>query len=331
MGAMLPMPDLSDGRVLRYVCGVRPCRRGGLRLEADRLGDRVLIHNYGHGGSGVTLSLGGAEAVLDLVGPADGSRVAVLGGGVSGLSVARALLRAGHAVRIYAEALGVQTTSAIAGAMWFPLAIDFPEPGPARDRFNSILKSSYHQFFSMKDSGWGVREICVYEPAEADEHPEYFEAGAIGPPRLVPAGEPVPPGMDRCRSFRSLFVDTSLFLPRLFDEVVRLGAEIVQRRFADLDSIAALDEGILVNCLGLASGELFGDKAVFPARGLMVEIEGRTIDYAIHDGFRYIFPRENSLLLGGTYEPGCAGPPGDDAPYRAILEQHRRRLSGEMV
>src|SRR5260221_370123 len=48
--------------------GLRPFREGGIRLEADRTaGCRSVIHNYGHGGSGFTVSWGCAEAVAQLL------------------------------------------------------------------------------------------------------------------------------------------------------------------------------------------------------------------------------------------------------------------------
>ena len=47
--------------------GLRPFRRAGVCLEAGQLGDgRRVIHNYGHGGSGFTLSWGCARAVFAL-------------------------------------------------------------------------------------------------------------------------------------------------------------------------------------------------------------------------------------------------------------------------
>jgi D-amino-acid oxidase len=47
--------------------GLRPFRKSGVRLEHARLGDgRTVIHNYGHGGSGFTLSWGCAKDVLEL-------------------------------------------------------------------------------------------------------------------------------------------------------------------------------------------------------------------------------------------------------------------------
>jgi D-amino-acid oxidase len=52
--------------VLAERVGLRPFRKSGVRLELDQLPDgRTVIHNYGHGGSGFTLSWGCAREVLD--------------------------------------------------------------------------------------------------------------------------------------------------------------------------------------------------------------------------------------------------------------------------
>ncbi len=44
--------------------GLRPFREGGVRLQIEP-GGRI-VHNYGHGGAGVTLSWGCADEVADL-------------------------------------------------------------------------------------------------------------------------------------------------------------------------------------------------------------------------------------------------------------------------
>jgi D-amino-acid oxidase len=57
--------NINKPRVIAERVGLRPFRRSGFRLERDRLrDDRIVIHNYGHGGAGFTLSWGCAREVL---------------------------------------------------------------------------------------------------------------------------------------------------------------------------------------------------------------------------------------------------------------------------
>ncbi|XP_030386400.1 D-aspartate oxidase [Scaptodrosophila lebanonensis] len=60
------VPGLANAQHLFDWVGLRPGRRQ-LRLEAERRGNKLLIHNYGHGGSGVTLAWGCADDVLQLL------------------------------------------------------------------------------------------------------------------------------------------------------------------------------------------------------------------------------------------------------------------------
>lgn len=73
--ASVLVPELARARVLRHKVGLRPARPS-VRLEEERAdagpdgaGQRV-VHCYGHGGAGVTLSWGCADEVAALVGPA---------------------------------------------------------------------------------------------------------------------------------------------------------------------------------------------------------------------------------------------------------------------
>lgn len=64
------LPSLKSAEVVREWVGLRPCRTKGVRLEADelKLGNRTVpvIHNYGHGGCGVTLFWGCSQEVARL-------------------------------------------------------------------------------------------------------------------------------------------------------------------------------------------------------------------------------------------------------------------------
>ena len=65
---------IDNPRVLTERVGLRPFRKSGVRLERQHLRDgRTVIHNYGHGGSGFTLSWGCAEKVLALAGLSGGA------------------------------------------------------------------------------------------------------------------------------------------------------------------------------------------------------------------------------------------------------------------
>jgi D-amino-acid oxidase len=64
---------IEKPNVLAERVGLRPFRKSGVRLERDHLSDgRTVVHNYGHGGSGFTLSWGCAEEVFELT--TDGAR-----------------------------------------------------------------------------------------------------------------------------------------------------------------------------------------------------------------------------------------------------------------
>ena len=109
---------VSPDRVIRTVAGLRPYRPSGFVVRVDKLDGKVLVHNYGHGGAGVSLSWGTAELAVDLATASGASRYAVLGCGAVGLATARLLQRRGHDVVIYARDLPPNTTSNIAGAEW---------------------------------------------------------------------------------------------------------------------------------------------------------------------------------------------------------------------
>jgi glycine/D-amino acid oxidase-like deaminating enzyme len=55
---------ISRERLIRTVVGLRPYRPRGFVVGAEQLGDKLVVHNYGHGGAGVTLSWGTASMAV---------------------------------------------------------------------------------------------------------------------------------------------------------------------------------------------------------------------------------------------------------------------------
>src|SRR5262245_30028415 len=95
--------DVAEDRITRKVAGLRPFRPSGFVVRAEALGDKTVIHNYGHGGCGVTLSWGTADMSARLVLEATHRQAAVIGCGAVGLATARLLQDRGFGVAMSAK------------------------------------------------------------------------------------------------------------------------------------------------------------------------------------------------------------------------------------
>jgi len=56
-------PNLDLVYLGKKMLGVRPMRHGSPKLSVEKIGDQIVAHDYGHGGSGWTLAPGSAEYV----------------------------------------------------------------------------------------------------------------------------------------------------------------------------------------------------------------------------------------------------------------------------
>src|SRR5437660_934077 len=87
--------NVSWDRVIRTTVGLRPHRDAGFVLRAEKLDAKTLIHDYGFGGAGMSLSWGCGSLVADLAMQTGARRAAVVGCGAPGLTAARQLQRRG--------------------------------------------------------------------------------------------------------------------------------------------------------------------------------------------------------------------------------------------
>lgn len=163
---------VERSRLIRTVVGLRPFRPGGFVVEAGRLGEKFLVHNYGHGGAGVTLSWGTSSAAVDLTRdfnlPATARSFAVLGCGVIGLTTARMIQRrltGGSSVTIYARDLPPETTSNIAGAFWSPTSVYDQQHITTKfsQQFQTACVVSNRVFQTLVGADYGVRWIDTFE------------------------------------------------------------------------------------------------------------------------------------------------------------------------
>src|SRR6185312_3664428 len=101
------------------VC-LRPFRAQGPRIESEQIGNTLVVHNYGHGGSGWSLSWGSANLAMQKALVNSPKEIAVIGCGAIGLTSAIMAQRTGAQVTIYARDLLPQTRSARATGSWTP-------------------------------------------------------------------------------------------------------------------------------------------------------------------------------------------------------------------
>jgi D-amino-acid oxidase len=82
---LAPIRSRTD-RIFDIAVCLRPFRPAGPRMDTERLGDTLVVHNYGHGGSGWSLSWGSSARAVRLAMQASPSEVAVIGCGILGLT-----------------------------------------------------------------------------------------------------------------------------------------------------------------------------------------------------------------------------------------------------
>ena len=101
------------------VC-LRPFRAAGPRLDTEMIGDPLVVHNYGHGGSGWSLSWGSGTIAVQKAMATSPREIAVIGCGALGITSAILAQRAGAQVTIYCKDLVQQARSARASGVWTP-------------------------------------------------------------------------------------------------------------------------------------------------------------------------------------------------------------------
>ena len=225
---------VSEDRVIRVVAGLRPYRPGGFVVRAERFGAKTLVHNYGHGGGGITLSWGTSHLAVDAGFGGPDREYAVLGCGAVGLATARLIQRRGGRVTIYAKALPPETTSNIAGGQWWPASVYAESVAtPAfMTQFVQAARLSYGHYQPLVGARYGVRWTRNYYIGRDSV------AGAVGvladlapEARVLAAGEH-PFGATSVVQVDGMQVEPAIYLQAMLDDVLAAGGKVVVRDFA---------------------------------------------------------------------------------------------------
>ncbi len=321
----LPPVNVSPARVIRTIAGLRPYRASGFVVRAEALGDKRLVHNYGHGGAGITLSWGTSRLAVDLGLPGHNGPVAVLGAGIVGLSTARLLQEAGCAVTLYAAALPPQTTSNVAGGQWHPASLYKADQVTPEwlAQFKAAMDYSWRRFQIMTGEEYGIRWLPTYQEVGGTSDNEGDPAAAYetDPVVLGPGRHPFP--VDSVRRYMTMYAETDHLLRQLTRDVQIAGGRFVVRAFASPAEVAALPETLVFNCTGLGAGKLFGDTVIEPVRGqLAILLPQAEVQYAYLGTMGYMFPRGDGVVCGGSFEHGEWDPSPQPERIARILARH---------
>lgn len=303
-------------------------------VKAQRFGDRTVIHNYGHGGGGISLAWGSSELAVELAGevaadwegrgwtgvgsgsgaagagpgpgPAAPGDFAVLGCGIMGLTTARLLQDRGFRVTVYARELPPDTTSNVGGGQWSPFTVfQSGSTTPEFDRqYERAARLAHRRYQLMVGPRYGVRWI---ENLQLGFQPRTTpRGGAIAD--LFHGEELYGPGEHPFEApylsvFSTMLIEPNTFLPAVMEDFLARGGAIRVREFRSLEEVLALEERGIINCTGIGSRALFGDDELIPIKGqLVVLLPQPEVDYILLGGASYMFPRSDGIQLGGSQE-----------------------------
>ncbi len=333
--------NCSWDRVIHTTVGLRPFRESGFRVEPEKLGHKTIIHDYGHGGGGMSLSWGTGYLAAEMALAHTSRRVAVLGSGAVGLAASRQLQRRGFDVTIYTKALPPHTTSNMSLAVWSPTSrvITINRRTPQWDeQFRFAAEIAYRELELMSGRDYGVTWIDTYSTND-EIPPERME----GPRRLLPehlrtGREILGPGehpfpLKYAIRTRGMRIEPAVFLEAILRDFILFGGKTVIREFSAPRDLMSLSETLIVNCTGLGSRDLFDDQEMTPIKGQLTLLAPQPdVNYGTFGGLRttsgergiglHMNPRRDGIALGGTAERGEWSTEPNEKAREAVVNGH---------
>jgi D-amino-acid oxidase len=227
-------------------------------------------------------------------------QIVVVGAGVSGLTSAICLAEAGWPVRVWAAAMGRQTTSAVAGAVWLP-----PRPGARATDTLAWTERSLRVFTELAgDPDSGVQLAPALAVGELTATESMSSAAALIPDLRPADPADIPEGF--ATGFRATvpMIDMPHYLGYLTRRLAAAGCDIEEHPVRSLAEVADTAP-IVVNCAGLAAGALTGDDTIRPLFGQHVVLTNpglRQVFLEINGGPEWIgyFPHPQRVVCGGV-------------------------------
>jgi len=318
---LAPIIATPDRIIEMNVC-TRPFRLQGPRIEAERIGRKNVVHNYGHGGSGWSLSWGTAQIAVEMA-KAHGGRkeLAVIGCGAIGLTTALVAQEAGFKVTIYAKDRHPYAASYRATGSFTPDSrIVSTQFAPAfANQWETMARYSFRRFqsylgvdsnpiewrdmYSLSDLPFDAPRT----PAKSEE-PDYPDLERsllrdITPQNITVSSHPFPAAYVRRRP--ALIFNIAEYTRSLMMQFLAQGGVIETFVMQDSRDFAAISERSIINCTGYGARALLGDDSIIPVRGQTAKLIAQPeLDYGFFYGSRRVsvYPRRDGLLVQAQAE-----------------------------
>jgi glycine/D-amino acid oxidase-like deaminating enzyme len=266
------------------VC-LRPFRAAGPRLDTEQVGSKLVVHNYGHGGSGWSLSWGSGTLAVRKAMANSPRRIAVIGCGALGLTSAILAQEAGAEVTIYAKELLSDTRSARATGTWTPdsrIALTSAASPEFAAQWEEMARISFHRYrrylgLPGNPVEWFDRYTLSDLPPEQQqtgvaEDPLGFSSYSERIRDLMPRGEQLAEGstpfpVRYVRRNSQMKFNIADYGHTLLGDFHAAGGKFVRAEFATLSDVARLKESVVINCTGYGARALCKDESVVPVRG----------------------------------------------------------------
>lgn len=248
-------------------------------------------------------------------------RVLVVGAGVIGLSCAVRLAEAGFDTHVLARDLPLETTSAVAAAIWMPYRAQ------PLDQVLRWARRTHEVLMDLNDSepaaGVLVRDGVLLDRGSsgaAGPRPAWADGiGDLAP--LTPVRSPAP-GYSHGLAARLPVVEMPVYLPWLASRLTRAGGTITRMPLPALPP-----RGVVVNATGVAARALAGDDGVLPVRGQVVVLDNPGLtdwlvdDHEVGGAITYVVPRRSDVVVGGTATEGSWDTVPDPDQSARMLER----------
>jgi len=351
---LLIPPLITNDHLLEKITCIRAHKERIFHTALEKLDNKYIFHNYGHGGAGWTFLFGCVHQSLRVfrdklacTKELHNKPIAVIGAGCYGLLTAIELARAGHQVRIISEHTDDYTIPSYkAAGFFFPRARKSSTP-QEKALFLAYGFESYKTYLDIIQKkhafiGHGPRIVPAYYGLDIDPgFTEYIQEGLILEPKQVI----IDFGNNKkynAREYQVVFINPSDIMHELHKELQKLP---ITWTYTHINNFNEIEEPIIFNCAGMGAKKLTGDPRIVPVQGHLITLHNqpdtRQLNYMINfkvtvtlpatpqhplgrlrDELIYFAPKESGIL-GITFIRGQDSLTANSHEFDRLLERCR--------